>query len=43
MTTTSGSSLATANAFTDGVTVGGKLLPLSQFHFHSPVRGERSN
>ena len=26
----------TANAFTDGITIGGTLLPLNQFHFHSP-------
>ncbi len=26
----------TANTFTDGLTVNGVLLPLNQFHFHSP-------
>ncbi len=27
---------STANTFTDGLTVNGVMLPLNQFHFHSP-------
>jgi hypothetical protein len=35
-TQTTGAGVFTANAQTDGLTVGGVFLPLNQFHFHSP-------
>jgi hypothetical protein len=35
-TLTTGVDVATADAQTDGLTVNGVMLPLNQFHFHSP-------
>jgi hypothetical protein len=35
-TVTTGAGAVTANTFTDGLYVNGTLLPLNQFHFHSP-------